>query len=118
MPKFTYTELPKALADLHLFSSMNANENRPLYMINVEAGLQITQDVDAAPVKDINSIGVNGKVFTYSEPLLTPSQRLQATYQHFTLDEWKAIARSVSMNQELSETEKFTILTGLPSAAL
>ncbi len=62
MAHFTYTELANAEHDLALFSRMNANEDKPLYLITVPGGMQIIKDPEIT-VDRIEAIGLNGKVF-------------------------------------------------------
>lgn len=39
-------------------------------------------------------------------------------YKMFTLEQWKQVAKSISLNSNLSNEERYALLANLPSAAL
>lgn len=58
---FYYDNKDQALFDLKLFSNMNANENKVLYLKKGDPGYWI--DHDAVHGDDIEAIALNGVVF-------------------------------------------------------
>lgn len=57
--KFVYKDHAKAMSDLELFSQMNYNEDRFLYLCAVIGGWVITKEIGL-----IVAIAFNGTVFT------------------------------------------------------
>lgn len=56
-----YKELATAEHDLKLFSGMNMNEDKPLYLVGVSGGLAIVNSVtEAMQAHYIHAIGLNG----------------------------------------------------------
>ena len=74
MYNFAYHDLAKALCDLEIFSSMNCNENRTLYLcdqtqFDTRLTLQIQNNLNVVTVQPsgnllpIRAIAINGQVF-------------------------------------------------------
>ena len=61
MNKFIYTELAKAEFDLKLFSKLNMNEGRLLYLKSDADGFEITREQPATRM--IVSIAIDGIIF-------------------------------------------------------
>lgn len=57
-----YKEQDHAEFDLKIFSSMNCNEDKVLYLVNVSGGLEITQE-RPVDVGRVEAIGINGLLF-------------------------------------------------------
>lgn len=51
-------------------------------------------------------------------PELTELQKTITAYQHFTLEQWQAMARAMAVAPGMTEFEKLAILQKFPSAAL
>jgi hypothetical protein len=59
-----YKELAEGEHDLRLFSRMNMNEDRPLYLVKMVSGMVIVDSVERTAMGNgIEAIGLNGKIF-------------------------------------------------------
>jgi hypothetical protein len=63
MDDFKYIRLSNARFDLKLFSEMNMNECKVMYLVSVLGGWQIVTQLPA-DVNRIEAIAINGKIFS------------------------------------------------------